>query len=83
MFGPHDAFSRTRGVRFVVVRICLVAAPLFILLAGAPMLLFLLPLVFIGLPFLVASVLSGASRNRFETKHIQRCRAFAHAAHGV
>lgn len=80
MFGPHDSLSAARGVRFVAIRASVVVAPLLVVLVGAPMLLMLLPLAFAGLPFLLVAFLSGASRNRFETRHIQAWqRSVAHA----
>lgn len=80
MFGPHDSLSAARGARFLASRACVLVAALFVVLAGAPMLLVLLPLAFVGLPFLMVAFLSGASRNRFETRHIQAWqRSVAHA----
>jgi hypothetical protein len=74
MFGPHDSLSTARGLRFIAVRSVVLAGPVFVAIAAAPMLLMLLPVAFAGLPFLLFAFLSGASGTRYETKRIETWR---------
>ena len=43
----------------------------FALLTFAPMLLALMPLAFVGLPFIVFACFSGAAKNHFETRRLK------------